>query len=366
MKRLSILILFFSLLISCSEHNDIFINNKTISVIDSIQISGSNLDFDNYFNRKIVFHNPHSFSVYIYDFDSNTTKTFNHFGNNIDDHGYILKNINIINDTTIAIGKPKSINLYNINGKFIKRLTIKKDKQSHPPISNILFINDSLIAYRQTGMGNTADPDTYKLNEFIGRIYHLKKGIINRFGQFPEKESVYHDTKYFYCYPFMFTFRKDKDYIYTLSWNDPNVYQYKINTGNLTDIYKLKLNNYVAYKTNFTEGSQLDINKIIFGNYQNSEMYNFDINNKSIFIAYNKGFSKDNALDAIKNDAEKQNYLHIRSRSGKILFDNRLPKYLGKFMFEEQGYLYFLGENTEKSENENYSMIYKAKLIDKK
>jgi len=367
--RYYIYLLLAVLFFYCSTPNQKkkFINNNNISVFDSIQINESNITYDKQNKNTIIFHNITSFSIFIYDKTSKKLKTFNNFGDNFDKHGYILNNINFYNDTIIAIGKTKGVNLYNFKGKFINYLPIHRDKQAYSPISNILFLNDSMLVYKESiGNGYSSNPNNYKLNEHIGRIYHLKKGLLRKFGRFPENKSVYNDPKYFYSYPFLFTFNKKKSYIYTLSWNDPNIYQYEIKTGQLTHSYNLDLIHYSPYKTNFNENNELNMDKIILANYQNSEIYNFDLNDSLFFIAYTKAFDKDGAIKALANDEEKRNCLHIRNRSGKILYDDILPEYLGKFMFEENDTLYFLGKTTEKSENENYSTLYMAKLSENK
>ncbi len=369
MKKIIIILLFIT--IGCNEKEKNYTNNNTknkidIKIIDSIKLNGnSNLVFDNYDYNKILTHNPINNTLYIYDLKKNKTLQFNKMGNNHDNYRFILFNTVFYNDSTIMVGLVNKLLFYNLNGRFLFSKKIKRKAQTYYQIENPIFINDSILVLNEGINGDLEKREYYQQKEKLLSIYNINSGkITRRFANFPEKNSAYNDEKYYYQYPTTFSINKSSNSIYLLGYNDPNIYMYNLN-GKLENTYKLNLKYYTPHKRKFGDNNNT-IEKIKLDIKQNSEIYNFDLNDSLFFVAYNKAFDKDDAIKALANDEEKRNCLHIRNRSGKILYDDILPEYLGKFMFEENDTLYFLGKTTEKSENENYSTLYMAKLIENK
>jgi hypothetical protein len=366
MRKVFILILFINLIHCNNPSNKVSdLQKNKIVVVDSSKINGSNLIFDEFKFDNVLFHNPISNNIYIYSFKKDTTYIFNNVGDNYDDYMYILKNLCFRNNHQVAVGNINNVNTYDFNGKFIEQINVKRDKKTYAPIFNLQFINDSTFVFYDAPQGDTSLPDFYKNIDTIICHYQKNSGVIKKFGFFPEENSIFKNPDYYYMYSFLFTFRLRNNNLYTISYNEPVIYNYNNITGKKEKEYSLKLKYYKPYKIKFNGNNKnLTIAKANEREKLNSEIYNFDVVDSLFYIAYNKSFDKGQVKEAIANDYDKKNCLNITSKNGTLIFDEILPDYLGKFMFADNGFLYFLGKNTEEKENKNYSTIYKAKLME--
>ncbi len=362
-------ILFFFLFLGCQTDNEKIRNvekksaEDPLSFNDSIVIQGvSYLRFDDLLNDKILLHNPIDLTIYVFDIKHNQLQSFHHAGRNMDDYTLLLDNLKFYNDSIVSVGKIRHINFYHINGNFLFGRKVKRRHKTYAPVMHQYFLPDSVFIFMESAQGDIRRPEFYRRKDSLFTIYHLGFGPIKRFGLFPEEESVYNDKTYYYLYPMLFSVFYDKEKVYTVGANDPNLYVYRLDNGKKQSVYPLNLKHYTPFKVKFNAIKVSDSKEAWKRILQNSTINRLYIHDSLIFIGYDKAYSADELarnknLDTLRLRA----CLQIRTFDGKIMYDKQLPYFVKDFLFYRNDSLYFMARPTQESEDRNYTVIYKVK-----
>ena len=366
MRHIYVFIL-FGLFASCngvnrSENDYSGKSNLELAHLDSLVIHGhGNLLFDDYKNNKLLFHNYMSKDIVIFDISSRRVDVFNRFGSNYENYRQLIHNLKFYNDSTIVVGGLRNLKFYSLNGDFKGEISVKRPKANYSPIQHLIFLSDSVFVYYESLQGDSSKKSFYKGDTIIS-VYDLHKGLIKRFGLYPEPESDYNDPEHYYIYPFLFHLKRAHDTLYVASYNDLHLYAYHIPTGKKIKVLTLLPKYYTAYKRKFALSKKYSYNKMLQSIMQISIINGLDIADSLIFLGYTKAIGPEelqaaNSLDELQNPQ----CLYVISKNGNVLYDDKLPSDFGDFLFYRNDSLYFMARPTQESEDRNYTVIYKVK-----
>lgn len=372
------LCLFLFVFISCKNNNQKDShesNNKSItnniSITDSIQISHAGLIYEDKLADNLLFYNPVSYDVAVYNLKSKRTSVFNKSGDGFDEYTKIYKNfITFRNDSVIAVSDIKSIKQYNLKGEFLGDIKFDTYDNAFAPLTNLKFYGDSLLIGMKSLQGNPSKKEYYKENRKVIFVKNLNTGEEDNFINFPEELNDFFEEEYYYSDIYSYADLKKEKSFYFVNSNGKVLYEFDVVSKKLNSISLPKIPCFKILKLPF--GKKLSQDDILLNLYRSSSIEEIFKDSKNTFIVFGEGYDKEYLIDFKKKNkgfpftvAPNINYSLFRfneNSHGKLYRLNKGKNLFPFYWDEQKEEIYMLSLNNEFDELNGVTTLYKGKL----